>query len=1461
MSYKATCGAAAFTSAAYRAALLALIFSVFVLASSPYIHEDFSQQPRGSMTNVIWDPVNGRLVLTPFGFEMSSKYSYGWYEGVTSIHLSFSLLVANPAWFEDFSKQPIGRLEAIASWDSANQYVLLTPAQSNLVGYYVLDKVKLWPAGKLSFRFKSWGGSGGEAIWLALFDGSTTATEDATDGGYHVVFDERESVVKVVRGTAVLASMQWTNDGNWHTVEVLYYLNGSRFYISVKIDGSQGISAVDSSPPANALSGAGLVYFGARTSGSTNNHAVDDILYEAGGLNVVVSSTKSQLVYVTLLEGAGDPGISIVFDTVGRRVAIVRNATLAEMPWTPGNTYVEVTYEGGRVAVKTTQGGTSKSISASLQSGPRRGYIYFGSYTPGFQYAIWAIDDVRMTALIQFGEFVEFVPPNATPMPAPTPPPPLQTVVRYLQIPTPAQTGEFVVKLYDLYLPTGLGVRSQFPIQLPQSFSVNLEVMELGGGTMLRIGDRPWPCGYVSFRFRAWGGSGADAIWLALFDNSPTPDEDSFGGGYHITFDEYEDRIRIRRDVVLAEYAITTLDNGNWHRAEVSYCLYNNVFYVEVRLNGTLILSVTDSSPPSNVLNNVGIIYIGARTAGANNNHAIDDLVVMYPGGGWKEDFSRPPAGRLAGLAQWDSAGQYLLLTPAQNGQAGYYILFDYAIHVRSDRMTAWINGVKHETTFAAQRLRWTRYTLQTSSSSIVLMRDGSTIATINAGWAAGSYQIYVGEGNGASGWHGHLSWLTIHSGAVTVTPPNVPSNGLIAFMEPSVFDGIKFVDMANRRNNFIYWASTFEDFSRPPLGGLWWSATWDSANRYVLLTPNEQNKAGHYGCGTSSAAGAGVYMRFNFRAWGGTGGEFTAVGLYDGHWTFYQVNLVERGGRVEIYKTVTQGSTSLLGTWSYSFGSGWHTAEVWAYHKDGRMYIHVAVNGTLVAEAVDVSPLPTVIYMRGTLWIRASTSTYTNFHAVDNIYVEPYHPDLHNTAPGVATAVDWRLTPGRRWTWRFSDVSRNSAFFRFVPQGSRVDGSIYLNTATGFNVSAPGAATYVEVPYAVPQLAGKLAGLMPTPYVFQHYQWERAYVSVVATPVPQAGVIDAMLYIPFNITLFDTAVFIAGDFGWNYPLAIAWGGFAWIRIGDIVGVRFGGPSYTVKVPIGRWFRFTVVYNETYFTVYVDGVRAHAAQKGALPPGYIWSKHGVGHMPVGINAPTLYYKYVAFYSGRVDMGEKLPDLGGLRYVYLLDATQSPPGFYTEAGAARYLFRYFVLPYFDQPGVYTLCGQRLPGTGGSAGVYVLPSLGDNCGISPVHVGNNIYRIPAVLPPGKYSCDRPLEVYNYTGVKVASCSEMYLTTTVFGYLQWSGTSSMPALMYVPFPVLNPFTLPAPLHSSIVYALPIVAFAAGAYLGRRMSESLAAASLSFIVASYLVGNMLLLGIAVAAFVVAVVFMIMED
>ncbi|MEM5806667.1 MAG: DUF2341 domain-containing protein, partial [Candidatus Aenigmatarchaeota archaeon] len=146
----------------------------------------------------------------------------------------------------------------------------------------------------------------------------------------------------------------------------------------------------------------------------------------------------------------------------------------------------------------------------------------------------------------------------------------------------------------------------------------------------------PGPLGFhAKFRFWAGGGSGADAIWLGVYDTDyVNTREDIVKGGYHFTFDEYQDRICFTKSTtdngngIACATGITNIDNRQWHTAEIYYWRESNRVCARIYYDGNLVVNACDTSPQPNALNGIGMTIFGGRTGGATNEHRIDDIVV-----------------------------------------------------------------------------------------------------------------------------------------------------------------------------------------------------------------------------------------------------------------------------------------------------------------------------------------------------------------------------------------------------------------------------------------------------------------------------------------------------------------------------------------------------------------------------------------------------------------------------------------------------------------------------------------------------------------------------------------------------------------------------------------------------------------------------------------------------------------
>jgi len=147
----------------------------------------------------------------------------------------------------------------------------------------------------------------------------------------------------------------------------------------------------------------------------------------------------------------------------------------------------------------------------------------------------------------------------------------------------------------------------------------------------------PPPCFYARFEFWTGSGNGADAVRLGVYDSTYIgTTEDVVAGGYHFTFDEYQQRMAFTKSTVdngpsIAQVTVpgSYFMNGQWHLAEIWFCRDSNGVWCKMSLdNGAYMLSKTyDTNPQPNALASRGIILFGGRTGGLTNEHRIRNIL------------------------------------------------------------------------------------------------------------------------------------------------------------------------------------------------------------------------------------------------------------------------------------------------------------------------------------------------------------------------------------------------------------------------------------------------------------------------------------------------------------------------------------------------------------------------------------------------------------------------------------------------------------------------------------------------------------------------------------------------------------------------------------------------------------------------------------------------------------------
>ncbi|WP_288007771.1 DUF2341 domain-containing protein [Thermofilum sp.] len=140
---------------------------------------------------------------------------------------------------------------------------------------------------------------------------------------------------------------------------------------------------------------------------------------------------------------------------------------------------------------------------------------------------------------------------------------------------------------------------------------------------------------YARFYFWIGGGSGADALWLGAYDASYSgTSEDVVNGGYHFTFDEYQDRIAFTKSTTgngnpIASATQTDLDNSQWRLAEVYFWYDGTKACAQIFLDGAQKLYACDAQVQPNVASGTGQFIFGGRTGGSTNYHRIGNAPLL----------------------------------------------------------------------------------------------------------------------------------------------------------------------------------------------------------------------------------------------------------------------------------------------------------------------------------------------------------------------------------------------------------------------------------------------------------------------------------------------------------------------------------------------------------------------------------------------------------------------------------------------------------------------------------------------------------------------------------------------------------------------------------------------------------------------------------------------------------------
>jgi|GEM_PF-2875438 len=211
-----------------------------------------------------------------------------------------------------------------------------------------------------------------------------------------------------------------------------------------------------------------------------------------------------------------------------------------------------------------------------------------------------------------------------------------------------------------------------------------------------------------------------------------------------------------------------------------------------------------------------------------------------------------------------------------------------------------------------------------------------------------------------------------------------------------------------------------YEDFSKPPSGSLAGSATYDSANRRVQLTPATTNQLGYLYYTTVPRSPQGFYARFYLWVGGGTGGEAVWLGAYDTSYTGTREDVVNGGyhftfdeyqDRVAFTKsTVDNGAPIAMARQADIDNSAWRLAEVYFWYDGAKACARILLDGATKVYACDPQPQQNVRSGTGQLVIGGRTGSATNYHRVGTVLlIAKYYPTV---SAAVGSEAQRPLTP-----------------------------------------------------------------------------------------------------------------------------------------------------------------------------------------------------------------------------------------------------------------------------------------------------------------------------------------------------------------------------------------------------------------------------------------------------------------
>jgi hypothetical protein len=401
-----------------------------------------------------------------------------------------------------------------------------------------------------------------------------------------------------------------------------------------------------------------------------------------------------------------------------------------------------------------------------------------------------------------------------------------------------------------------------------------------------------------------------------------------------------------------------------------------------------------------------------------------------------------------------------------------------------------------------------------------------------------------------------------------------------------------------NPRAVFLY----YEDMQTPPRGILAGSASYDAANKYVVLTPAATGMLGYLVYRIAPAQPSALYVKFKFMYSScGNPGEGVWIGVWDGDYVGTQEDVV-RGGyhltyderqlRICFTKSTTADGSCIAYYGLTSLSSGvWLTYEAYLWPDGNVMRAVVYLGGQKVINASDAQPQQNAINGIGLLVFGARTSSaYYCQHLLGPFFIAHLDPRIV-ASPGQPVSPPPPLAP---------------------PRIGLVTYNVYVDATYALvNGSASPSVLAAPFTYTLHSLATSLSvrgGGAPL-YALNNATCERCQLGVLAWGFG-AAYYDALAWsAPFlNITTtFSQQVTSLGFSGMWTPgdsyagwVSVWQRGGVWLNVTLLGGHGVAAPGSKVSATAGT---YAVVYNGTGGCVlYVNGT-AYSSASCAAPSG------------------------------------------------------------------------------------------------------------------------------------------------------------------------------------------------------------------------------------------------------------------